>query len=170
MAVPIERSITLQDKYPSVIDRYYTRKYVQSEGGNDVCLLFHSNKICVVTLAKSHAALTKGISKVDFKVGKKLDRSSNKVTGKGKKGAQCVNEKDVLCIVECKDGTVYQVMAGVKGKLVEVNEHLVEDPQLLEVKYETDGYIAVVLQKLGVDGAKSESSLTQHDYDKAVTM
>ncbi len=45
----------LSDRYPSVVDRYFTRRYVLKEGRRDVCLLFHSNKICVVTLAKSHA-------------------------------------------------------------------------------------------------------------------
>ena len=170
MDVPIERSITLQDKYPSVVDRYFTRKYVQNEGDNDVCLLFHSNKICIVTLAKSHAAFKKGISKVDFKVTNKLDRSSNKVTGKGKKGGQHVDEKAVLCVLECLDGTIYRVMAGVKGKLIEVNESLMENPQLLVDKGETDGYIAVVLQKLGADGVKSGGSMTQQDYDDALAI
>lgn len=167
--IPIEKSIELCEKYPSVVDRYFTRRHVQNEGGNDVCLLVHSNQICVVTLAANHAALQKGIAKVDFKVGNKLDRSTNKVAGKGKKGGQHVDVQSVLCLVECNDGSIYRVPAGIKAKLVEVNDRLVENPQLLATKTETEGYIAVLLLKPSTDGRKkTESDLKKNASDEAV--
>lgn len=169
MNVPLELSVPLSVNYPSVIDRYFTRRYIRRNDDNNTCLLFHSNKICLVTLAKSHAIFKKtvAIRKVNFKVNDKLDRSNNKVVGKGKRGGQHVDENSILCIVECEDNTVYNIMAGVKGKLVEVNEYLMNDPQLLLTKAETDGYIAVVLQKLGVASDMS-NSVSKEDYDAFV--
>ena len=169
MSVPIEESITLSVTYPSVIDRYFTRRYIRRDGDNDTCLLYHSNKICLVTLAQSHAIFKKDvvIKKVNFKVGEKLDRTNNKVSGKKKHGGQYVDEHSILCLVECEDDSVYTVRAGVKGKLVEVNEHLIGDPNLLLTKAETDGYIAVVLQKLGVE-CNMSNSVSKEEYEKVV--
>ena len=167
MDVPIEKSVALSVKYLSVTDRYFTRRYIKRDGDNDTCLLYHSNKICLVTLAKSHAIFKKDVKilRVNFKVGDKLDRSSNKVVGKGKRGGQHVDENSVLCFVECDDGSVYNIMAGIKGKLVEVNEHLMNDPKLLQMKAETDGYIAVLLQKLGGESDLS-NSVSREEYEK----
>lgn len=169
MDIPIEKSVNLCETYPSVIDRYFTRRLVHNEGNNDVCILYHSNKICLVTLAKTHAALQKDIVKVDFKVGNKLDRSNNKVSGKGKKGGQHVDDQSVLCLVECSDKSVYRILAGVKGKLIEMNDYLIENPKLLADKPETDGYIAVILLKLNTDiPSKSEVVLQSGDVDENV--
>jgi len=151
MNVRIENSIELCDNYPSVVDRYFTRHYFTDDQDDNMCLLFHSNKICVVTIAPSHAIFKKklAIKKINFKIGEKLDRMDNIVKGKGKKGAQHVDASSVLCIIQCEDDSEYRVKACVKGKLVEVNENLIANPQLLLTKPETEGYIAVVLQRLG---------------------
>ena len=169
MNIPIEKSIPLSVTYPSVVERYFTQRYIRREGDNDTCILYHSNKICLVTLAKSHAIFKKGavIKKVNFKVGEKLDRTNNKVSGKKKHGGQRVDEHSILCLVECEDDSLYTIRAGVKGKLVEVNEPLIENPNLLMTKSETDGYIAVVLQKLGVECDMS-NSVSKEEYDKVV--
>jgi len=159
--------VELSDRYPSVVDRYFTRRYVLKEGRRDVCLLFHSNKICVVTLAKSHALVQDRvpIAKVNFKVTKKVDRSENKVKGKSKKGGQFVEETSLLCIVECVDGTEHHIEACIRGKLVEINENLATNPQLLLDKPETEGYIGIVLQRLGDSDVAHPQHLNQSDYD-----
>lgn len=166
MDVPIEESITLSHKYPSVIDRYFSRRLIQREEDNDTCILLHSNRICLVTLAKSHAICKKGVAirRVNFKVGNKLDRSDNKVVGKGKRGGQYVDENSILCIVELADDSVYKIMAGMKGKLIEVNENLINDPELLVTKTETNGYIAVILQKL----AESKKVVSKDEFEKKI--
>jgi len=169
MNIPIHESIELSEKYPSVVDRYFTRQYsTDNQEDNDMCVLFHSNKICVVTLAPTHNIFKKklAIKTVNFKVGDELDRSDNKVKGKGKKGAQNVNASSVLCIIRCEDNTEYRVKACVKGKLIEVNENLVTNPQLLLHKPETEGYIAVVLQKLGDKSNEGLGYKTEKDYAK----
>ena len=167
MDVKIEDSVELSGKYPSVVDRYFSRRFVLEDDKDDYCLLFHSNKICAVTIAKSHKIFRNNVAikKVNFKVNNKVDRMENKVRGKGKKGGQLVEEKAVLCIVECEDGTEHHIRACVRGKLVEVNENLITNPQLLLEKPETDGYIAIILQKLGAQGKEDKSYVKQEDYD-----
>jgi len=164
--LPIEESVELVDKYPSVVDRYFTRQYVMGQQKDDICLLFHSNKICVVTLAKTHIILKddKSIKSVNFKVSKNVDRTENKVKGKGKRGGQIVEENSILCIIQCEDGSEYPIKAGVKGKLVEVNENLIANPELLKTKTETNGYIAVVVQRLG-DRKNDPNYVSQEEYD-----
>ena len=70
---------------PSVVDRYYTKKYevnlpkgfkdfqeTQRTNYNDVRILRHSNKLCVLTLAPSHPVISNiklnGVTNVSYKV------------------------------------------------------------------------------------------------------
>lgn len=76
-------------KYPSVVDRYFTRFFYQkpSDTGvnEDHVVLFHSNRLVLIGLAKSHVAFTKGIDSINYNIGNS-DRSLNQVKGKHKKG------------------------------------------------------------------------------------
>lgn len=170
MNVPIEKSIPLLASYPSVVERYFTRRCVQNDG-NDVCLLFHSNKICLVTLAKTHKVFKQNVAvkAVNFQISEKLDRTNNKVSGKGKRGGQHLHEKSVLCKVELEDGTVYPIEAGIKGKLIEINEDLITNPNLIVQKPDTDGYIAIIIQKLGAQKENS-NTLTKRECEPAAVL
>merc|ERR1719167_943050 len=86
---PIEDSIesTAPEDYRSVTSRYYTKLYSLDQDRDwceDILVLNHSNKICLITLAPSHPVLANKlkINKVNFEVSKKVDRKSNKTTGK----------------------------------------------------------------------------------------
>lgn len=105
----------------------------------------------MITLAKSHPLYNgqKIIKKIDFQVDKETNRLSNKVTGKKKhvclsllyiqpfknfftlQGAQNLNENSILCRLICEEDRVFTVYSCIKGMLVEVNENLIEKPQLL---------------------------------------
>lgn len=163
--------------YPSVVKRYFTSYFnVSLSSGkldspmipnrNDVRILFHSNKICVVTLAPSHAAMvTKAaIRSVSFKVSDKCDRFKNKVSGKRKRGAQWLNPESPLCIVTTDDGSVYTVRPGIRGNLIEVNENLIKYPSLLSDMPETNGYIAIIMIKLHEKEKILESLMEEGDY------
>ncbi|XP_060065116.1 protein Abitram-like [Ylistrum balloti] len=134
----------------SVTDRYYKRKYkIGKTEDQDVCVLAHSNRVCIITLAPSHpvVAKKKKVTSVSFDVSE-ANRLDNKVSGKGKKGAQWLKTASELCKIECEDGENYIFPAGLPAQLIEINENLVHSPCLLTEKPHTEGYIAIVLPKL----------------------
>jgi len=92
--------------YPDVVERYFRRMYME-----DVCLMFHSNKVCVLTLAPHHPILKKNLKvvAVDFKVTEKTDRLQNSVSGKAKRGGQFLTAKAPVCIVRCEDDSEYVI-------------------------------------------------------------
>ncbi|XP_018407490.1 PREDICTED: protein Simiate [Cyphomyrmex costatus] len=138
--------------FPTVTDRYFTPYYkmdLQSLG-NDTCIWIHSNRICMLSLAPSHVILqdNKVIKKIDFKVSDKLDRSLNKVSGKSKHGAQPLQINSNICTILCLDGQTYVIKCCVVGKLVEVNEVLLKNPQLLKELPHKGGYLAIILPNI----------------------
>lgn len=173
----IEDSYEKLDKYPTVVERYYSKYYFTPETlppEETHCILIHSNRICLVSLAENHPIVKhqKKISKIDFQVTDKLDRLQNKVVGKGKKGAQFITQTSRLCFVECTDGTRYTIYGCVKGKLIEINEQLVSNNQLLVEKPLSDGFVAIILphlkdveeQKKGFELCKKSTAL-QNDSE-----
>ena len=112
----IENSIssTNPEDYKTVTERYYTKFYSLDEDRSrchDILVLNHSNKICLITLAPSHPVLANNlkIARVNFEVSKKVDRKSNKTTGKSKKGGQLLETTSILAIVETESGESYPV-------------------------------------------------------------
>lgn len=61
----------------------------------------------------------------------KHNRLLNNVRGKRKKGGQKLKERSIICQVKCTDGSVFSILAGIKGILVEINEALLTQPNLL---------------------------------------
>uniref|UniRef100_A0A8C9DKC3 Actin binding transcription modulator n=1 Tax=Prolemur simus TaxID=1328070 RepID=A0A8C9DKC3_PROSS len=72
---------------PSLVDRYFTRWYkadVKGRPCEDHCILQHSNRICVITLAGSHPVLQSGktIKSISYQISTNCSRLQNKVSGK----------------------------------------------------------------------------------------
>ncbi|XP_061903179.1 protein Abitram isoform X1 [Entelurus aequoreus] len=158
---------------PSVIDRYYTRWYKADMKGNpceDHCILQHSNRICVLTLAETHPLLQKGrtIKKIDYQISNGCSRLNNKVSGKSKRGGQFLTEFAPLCRITCTDETQFTIYSCIRGRLLEVNENILERPALLQEKPSTDGYIAVILPKFEESKNVTENLLSRDDFEKLV--
>ncbi|XP_046394397.1 protein Abitram-like isoform X1 [Ischnura elegans] len=170
IAPPIEKSGEKHEEYSTVTERYYTPRFAVNvvEKEDDFCVLFHSNKICVITLAPSHPILRlkKEVVDISFQVSTKVDRSQNKVSGKGKKGAQILHPNSALCIVKCSDNSKYTLYSCVQGKLVEVNENLMEKPSLLVSKPSSSGYIAIILPNLLKSKQQKDELLTPEKYEE----
>lgn len=152
-------------EYPSVVDRYFSRFYhkKRSENGDneDHLVLNHTNKLCLIGLAKSHIALAKGIASVNYKIGNS-DRSLNVVKGKHKKGGMNLQPDTALAIVKCLDGSEYKVVSCITSRLLETNERLEAHPEKLAI--EGTGYVAVVQIK-PENCEKIKSTLTSlEDY------
>lgn len=170
---PIENSIEEFSVFQSVTERYYTPRFCVDGGGKkgeDHCVLFHSNRICLITLALSHPILKekKEIRKIDFQVSDNIDRLKNKVSGKGKHGAQFLQPDSPLCYIECVDSSKYTVQSCIKGKLVEMNDALIENPKLLIEKPDAEGYIAILLPSISNSNQQREELLTWEEYNDVV--
>lgn len=164
-------SIDLSSEYQSVLERYYKPMYCVKLEGKDIdhhCLLFHSNRICLLTLPSSHPVIqqTKTLLRINYNVSGNVDRLKNKVSGKGKKGGQKLMPTSVVCQIECADGTKYKVRSCVKGKLIEMNQKLIDEPHELLMDPKTTGHIAVILCDLSTVDASKENMLSQEDYEK----
>ncbi|XP_077348124.1 protein Abitram [Lithobates pipiens] len=157
--------------FPSVVDRYFTRWYkadVKEKQCEDFCILQHSNRICVITLAECHPVLQSGktISSISYQISANCSRLQNKVSGKSKRGAQFLTELAPLCRITCNDGDEYTVYSCIRGRLLEVNENILHNPGLLKEKPSSEGYIAVVLPKFEESKTITKDLLSQKQYEE----
>uniref|UniRef100_A0AAG5CSP8 Protein Abitram n=1 Tax=Anopheles atroparvus TaxID=41427 RepID=A0AAG5CSP8_ANOAO len=157
------------ENHPSIVERFYTKLYYVPEGKPDEPhqILFHSNRICLVGLAKEHVAFDKGIRSVSFEVGK-FDRSENKVSGRKKSGGMVLQADSTLALITCEDDSVYRLRSCVQGKLIEVNNRIISKPEILRV--EGEGYVAIVMPKIENCPALKEKLLSVEAYQQMIKM
>jgi len=164
----IEDSYDKDVEQLGLLERYYTPRYRVDfeQTGDDFCVLFHSNRICVITLAPSHTVLTqrKRVTQIVYDVSPNVDRRTNTVSGKGKRGAQVLTPSSVVCYLDCSDGSRYAVRSCVPGKLVEMNDQLTENPNLVTERPSDRGYLAIVLPTIQASGRYKEELLTEEQY------
>ncbi|CAI2348555.1 unnamed protein product [Caenorhabditis sp. 36 PRJEB53466] len=120
-----------------------------SELYDNIAYLHHPSGVTVVVL---RAIPESEVIEVDFGSTKKhgADRSTNKVSGKGKHGALILQTDSKLCTFKCKDGSEHVVRAGVRGILVEMNERLKTKPDLIRTAPDNQGFIAIITYGAGV--------------------
>ncbi|XP_063832370.1 protein Abitram [Ostrinia nubilalis] len=150
----------------SFTDRYFSKRYIKNYGGiqnNDLMLMFHSNRIMLLSLAPSHFFFKSSKKyRINFSIGT-VDRLQNSVKGKGKKGGQYLEKNSTICEV-FDDETSFKVPSCVKGTLIEINESLVEHPELLREMPDSDGFIAIILSSIKVSESTKNELLTHEDY------
>ncbi|KAJ6661412.1 hypothetical protein lerEdw1_015041 [Lerista edwardsae] len=153
---------------PGVTERYFTRWYkpdVKGKPHEDHCILQHSNRICVVTVADAHPLLKKPIKSISYQISANCSRLQNKVSGKSKRGAQFLTELAPLCRISCSDGEEFTIYSCIRGRLIEVNENILDNPSLLQEKPSTEGYIAVVLPKFEESKSITKGLLSRKEYE-----
>ncbi|NP_001006383.2 protein Abitram isoform 3 [Gallus gallus] len=153
--------------------RYFTRWYkadVKGRPCEDFCVLQHSNRICVITLAEAHPLLQPGktITSINYQISPNCSRLQNKVSGKSKRGAQFLTELAPLCRIASSDGEEYTIYSCIRGRLIEVNENILSNPALLQEKPSTEGYIAVVLPKFEESKSVTQGLLTPEEYKEVL--
>lgn len=89
--------VALEPVVQLLADHYFTCWYkavVKRKFCDDHCVLQYSNRICVITLAGSHATLQSGktIKSISHQISTYCSRFQNKVSGKFKWGAQFLTE------------------------------------------------------------------------------
>lgn len=157
----------LGDGLLSVSDRYYEHKYCNKiKDINDVRqrVSFHSNRLCMLSLADDHPVIKAQIKNINWKINKNIDREQNVVSGKSKRHAQKLEPHSIVCFIETTDGNTYPVYSCVQGKLIEINSNLKKDPDLLQKKPVSHGFIALILPNLKTFAALKNSMLTTNEY------
>uniref|UniRef100_A0A0K0D9I2 Peroxin-19 n=1 Tax=Angiostrongylus cantonensis TaxID=6313 RepID=A0A0K0D9I2_ANGCA len=119
-------------------------------------------------LPKISDHLSSEVVKVDFGNTKKtgLSRNDHVVVGKGKKGGLHLQKETRICVIHCKDGEEVIVRAGVRGVLVEVNERLIDNPDLVRTAPENQGYIAIIA--FGAGKRKPDEFVTELPEKRAL--
>ncbi|KAL7715694.1 Protein Abitram [Entamoeba marina] len=134
-------------RFPNFIERYTKQFYipdVDTTQTRDQYVFHHSNGLCIIGLAKCHPACNAKNIQINLKVN--YDESK-KVKGKCKFGGVVLQKNTIVCIITA-DGIDYEVRAGCNGKLLEINEELINNPTLLQTESEGKGFLAIVQQKL----------------------
>lgn len=143
------------ENFPTPSERYYDIRFVSGKDRRsyfgevgDQCIMFHSNRICLITLAPSHPILAenKTVIKVEheFEGHQKIDRLATKPQGKSKKGGQKLQKNSPICAIICSDGSRYVITACLTSKLIEINESIVANPDLIKLRPLSSGFIAIV--------------------------
>ncbi|XP_015522571.1 protein Abitram [Neodiprion lecontei] len=182
-SIPIEDSEAIENRkelhilnsfkptpaFPNVTERYLTPYYYVNEEspGDDTCIWVHSNRICLISLAPSHdiIKMQKNIKCINFKITEKLDRASNKVSGKSKHGAQPLQPSSTICSIECEHGGNYSVKCNMTGKLMEINDALLKKPELLFEPPHRGGYLAIALPNINRFEILTTELLSQERYN-----
>lgn len=165
--------------YLSYTDRYFKKYYkvnVRYED-NDHLVLVHTNKICVCTLAPSHPALdaTKyKIDRVEF-----VQKVNEEMTGKHKHHAKLTTNQAPLCKLHAtrldledsdpEKAQVFIIYSCLNAKLIEINEKLVENPDLLQKKAATEGFLAIMMTKLDSWKDQINELMTHEQYQEYIT-
>ncbi|GLE06472.1 hypothetical protein PINS_up015719 [Pythium insidiosum] len=147
----------------TMIERYYTELFacdVMSRASEDQYVHMHSNRLCVVGVAETHPVMKEQIEAIEF-TPNVLD---SRVSGKKKKGGQFMLPETILCHIRCKSGASYAVRSCIRGTLLELNDALLDNPQLLQEKHLSDGYLVIIQPKTSEIIEIQESLLTKDEY------
>merc|ERR1712232_1228090 len=163
-------------KMLSVVKRYYSSFYATSEqikeieGEEEFCVHQHHNGLCVLTLGPNHPIIKDDLKvlRVDFNVGN-ADRSKNSVRGKKKKGGLQLQPQSILCRIYTDEQHStseknWNMYACIKGTLIEPNLSLLEHPELVQQKYDTEGYIGIIQPYRSQTKIVTDSLLPELEY------
>ena len=157
-------SLAKRVKYPSVIERYYTKYYrrnVHNELNNDTMVLVHSNRVCVLMLSERHPIVEQSLAIQSIE---SLASVNQSMSGKSKRGADYVQPNKLLYRIQCVDEQQFTICASIKGRLVELNDEIIKTPQLLRDKPQGEGYLAVFIPSLKDGENNLKLLLTEQDY------
>lgn len=141
--------------FPTPSERYYDIRLVPGEGRKsyfgevgDQCIMFHSNRVCLLTLAPSHPVIVndKTIERIEYTFDghDKIDRLASQPKGKSKKGGQKLQKNSPVCAIICSDGSKFIVTACIGSKLIEINQSICSKPDLLKKRPLSSGFIAII--------------------------
>jgi hypothetical protein len=149
-------------------ERYFSQFVVRNckqVEGNNVRLLLHSNGLCVMCLDPSHAVISEKLRVTQLshsiRRGPQFqDRSPIKTQGKRKKHAMLCQRDMVLLFIETDCGRSFRVPACVDGVVLEINQYLVQRPQLVVESPTVEGFVAIINPYAKMDFGAYEKVIT----------
>eukprot|EP00762_Andalucia_godoyi_P003129 ANDGO_01086.mRNA.1 FAM206 family protein len=139
---------------------------VKFDVDRDRYFAMHSNHVCITGIAEGHPCLTSGkrIEKVEIPENRAIPTSVNR----SKRNSSYCEVTMILCILHMEDGTKYKMYAGMKGLLLEINEKIVENPQLIQMDPYGAGFLAIAKAGAAVK-QKWDSVVTYAEYKRRKT-
>lgn len=172
LSVPILDSIAPEEieNFIPYHQRYYENKYCTAfsneNENNDILLKFHTNRLILISIAEGHDIMRqeKVIEEINFNVNG-VNMSDISISGKKKAGAKRLSKESILCYIKCKgDEKQYPIHTCVPSSLIEVNQHVLKNPQLLVTDYKQLGYIGVLYpQKFGPNASAINKMIAKLD-------
>ena len=130
-------------RFPNFIERYTTQHFVPNiddEEFKDQYMFDHSNGLVIMGIAKCHPVCKAKNIQVVQKIGKGEKRQ---VKGKHKSNAFKLRSRTIIMEIIADEKT-YPIYAGCSGKLIEINENVMNNPQLLIEESEGNGFLAII--------------------------
>ena len=129
---------------PNFVERSFQKIQTEIGTAENIQILKHPNELCLLTLARNHPIL------IDNLTVKSIDFDQNLITdegpkGKKKKGAKTLRPETVIGRITTENEREFKISAGMSGKLIEINDLLVKEPDLIRTKPENQGYICVIM-------------------------
>jgi hypothetical protein len=138
--------------YNNLVDRYFTKYYVDKDTEKEQYIFIHTNGIVMCGLGSNHYLVKSGAKIEEVKDLNKM----TKVSGKRKHGAHILNDNEYILEFVVRDDNIllptqehniklFSFSAKVKGKLVEINSNLFKDPTIIQKSPEKNGYLCFIL-------------------------
>jgi hypothetical protein len=145
--------------YYNIVDRYFTKYYIDKNTEKEQYVFIHTNGIVMCGLGKNHSIVN---SKLKIKEIKDLNKLS-KISGKRKHGAHVLMDNEYVAqfILQSSENEGAHVMSDssdkntqeikfnfsprVKGKLIEINSNLYKNFNLVKEYPEKYGFICFLL-------------------------
>ncbi|CAG9333925.1 unnamed protein product [Blepharisma stoltei] len=124
--------------FKSPLYRYYTPFTYKYQDDPPLLIRMHTNKLFLVFLSENHPIKNENVLEVKF------IHNTDGLSGKRKRNAPLLQPATRLAVVRTENFT-YVIRAGVEGKLIELNELLLTNPNLLK---EPEGYLAIMMPPL----------------------
>lgn len=140
--------------YNNIVDRYFTKYYIDQNTDKEQYIFIHTNGIIMCGLGKNHKLVKNNLIIKDIKDLHKVA----KISGKRKHGAHILNENEYILEISTEqikehqdlnlsqEKSVIHFCPKVKGKLIEINSNIFRDFNLVKNSPEKNGFLCFVMQ------------------------
>ena len=125
--------------YNDQVQRYFSKYYLNKGESNEQYIFIHSNGIIMCGIGANNEILKKNITEII------ILKQLSKITGRNKHGAHFLNDNEYIIQIKTDENT-YNFCPKLRGKLIEINQNLANNPKLLIDSPEKNGFICLIQQ------------------------